>query len=195
MLRSQAAQFPVVSDALAPQAGVPARIAQALAMSVVAALCAQIEVPLPFTPVPLTGQTAAVLFAGALLGSRWGAASMALYLLEGSAGLPVFAGGGAGFLHLAGPTGGYLLSFPLAAWATGRLAERGWGRSFWSAALMMLLGSVILFSVGLLGLARFVPADRLLALGLWPFVPGDLVKIGLSASALPLGWRLIGRRR
>lgn len=109
-------------------------------------------------------------------------------------GLPVFSGGAAGFVHLLGPTGGYLVGFPVGAFMTGLLAERGWDRTPGRAFLAMLAGSVPIFAFGLLGLSRFVPASTLLAQGLWPFVPGDLLKSGVSAGLLPLGWKLVGDR-
>lgn len=186
--------FPTLSDAVFPAAGRGARAAESLVMSAVIALGAQLEVVLPFTPVPLTGQTFGVLLAGVLLGSRWGALSAAFYLLEGAVGLPVFAGGGAGLLVFAGPTGGYLAGFLPAAWLAGTLAERGWDRSPHTAAAAMLAGSAVLFACGLLNLARFIPLPGLLAAGFWPFLPGDLLKAGLAAAALPGAWRLLGRR-
>ncbi|MDE2510552.1 MAG: biotin transporter BioY, partial [Elusimicrobia bacterium] len=149
----------------------------------------------PFTPVPISGGTLGVLYAGALLGSRRGALAVALYLMEGAAGLPVFSGGAAGFVHLLGPTGGYLVGFPLGAFAAGLLAERGWDRTPLRAFAVMLAGSLPIFALGLIGLARFVPARALLAAGLWPFVPGDLIKAAASAGLLPFGWKLIGKRR
>jgi len=188
-----AAPAPVMADALLP----PGALADALTVvvaSLFVAVCAQMEIRLPFTPVPISGGTLGVLYAGALLGSRRGAAAVALYLLEGAAGLPVFSGGAAGFLHLLGPTGGYLLGFPLGAFATGLLAERGWDRTPLRAFATMLLGGLPIFALGLLGLSRFVPARALLGAGLWPFLPGDLIKAAASAGLLPLGWNLIGRR-
>src|ERR671916_391327 len=98
--------------------------------SLLTALAAQVVVPLPFTPVPLTGQTFAVLLTGALLGSRLGALAMALYVFEGAIGLPFFRGGAGGFGHFSGVTAGYLLAFPAAAFVTGHLSERGWDRRF-----------------------------------------------------------------
>ena len=195
MAQAQSETFPTLIDAILPQAGAAARFMEALGFSLLIALSAQIVLPLPFTPVPLTGQTAAVLLAGALLGRRWGSASVMMYLLEGAAGLPFFAGAASGILCFAGPTGGYLLAFPLAAYATGLLAERGWDRSPLRAAATMCLGSVIILSIGALGLARFVPAGKAFQLGFLPFIPGDLIKIGISAAALPLGWRLLGKNR
>ena len=158
------------------------------------AVCAQINIPLPFTPVPLSGGTLGVLYTGALLGSRRGAVAVVLYLLEGSAGLPFFSGGAAGLVHLFGPTGGYLLGFPVGAFATGLLAERGWDRTPGRAFLAMLAGSLPIFALGLIGLSRFVPTETVLVQGLWPFLPGDLLKSAMSAGLLPLGWKLLGKR-
>jgi biotin transport system substrate-specific component len=145
--------------------------------------------------VPITGQTFGVLFVGALLGSRRGALALAAYLLEGAAGLPVFAGGGATLAWLAGPTAGYLWSYPLAAWLTGRLAERGWDRRPATAALALGAGNAVIYAVALPWLAFYVGLERVLAAGLLPFLPGDLVKIAVAAGALAGAWRLVGRER
>lgn len=162
-----------------------------LGTSLVTALAAQVAVPLPWTPVPVTAQTLAVLLAGAALGSRRAAAAMLLYLAEGAAGLPVFAGGAAGPLVLAGPTGGYLVGFVPAAFVTGWLVERGWARSVWTAFVAMVAGSLPIFACGLAWLARFVPAPQLVAAGLSPFVIGDILKALVGAGALPGAWRLL----
>ncbi|MGH2377698.1 MAG: biotin transporter BioY [Candidatus Limnocylindria bacterium] len=173
-----------------------ARALLAVAGSLLIALAAQVTVPLPFSPVPVTGQTFAVLLIGAAFGARLGAATVGLYIAEGVAGLPVFAPGGPiGPARLLGPTGGYLVGFVVAAYVVGALAERGWDRRLLTAALAMLVGEVAIYAFGLAGLARFVPADRLLAAGLLPFVPGDLAKLALAAAALPTAWHLIGRTR
>ncbi len=164
--------------------------------SLLIALAAQVAVPLPFSPVPVTGQTFAVLLIGAAFGARLGAATVALYLAEGILGLPVFAPGGpVGPARLLGPTGGYLIGFVAAAYVVGALAERGWDRRLVTAALAMLAGEVVIYAFGLAGLARFLPPERLLAAGLLPFIPGDLVKLALAALALPTAWRLVGRPR
>lgn len=167
-----------------------------LAFSGLVAVGARVEVALPFTPVPITGQTFAALFTGAVLGSRRGALAMLAYLAEGAIGLPVFAGGGAGVAHLLGPTAGYLLAFPIAVALVGWLAERGWDRRPRGAALAMLLGSQIILLCGALWLARYVgglaPA---FAKGVLPFLPGEAVKVALAALLLPGGWALAGRRR
>ena len=113
-----------------------------------------------------------------------------VYLAEGAAGMPFFAGGAGGAAILAGPTGGYLLGFPFAAALTGFLAARGWDRRFAGTLAAMLLGSMVIFAIGLAVLSRFIPADRLLAAGLLPFIPGDVIKATLAAIAFPATWRL-----
>ena len=193
-MNAQARRFPTLAEALAPSTGAAHDAAAVAAASLFIAVCAQLEIRLPFTPVPLTGQTLGALYAGALLGARRGAAACALYLLEGASGLPVFAGGGAGVHHLLGPTGGYLLGFPVGAFVSGLLAERGWDRSPWKAFFMSLAGSLPIFALGLAGLSRFVPGSALLGAGLFPFVPGDLIKAALTAGLLPYGWRVLGSR-
>jgi biotin transport system substrate-specific component len=163
-----------------------------LAGSLLIALSARLAIRLPFSPVPITGQTMAVLLAGALLGSRRGALSVLAYLGEGMAGLPVFAGGAGGIAHLVGPTGGYLAGFVLAAFVVGRLAERGWDRHPVTTALAMLLGSAAIYASGLPWLAAFVGGERALVLGLYPFLAGDLLKLALAAALLPVGWKVVG---
>jgi biotin transport system substrate-specific component len=167
-----------------------------VAFSLVTALAAQVVIPLPFTPVPLTGQTFAVLLTGALLGSRLGALAMLAYLAEGAAGLPFFRAGAGGVGHLLGPTAGYLLAFPAAAYVAGLLAERGWDRRFLTAAAAMALGSVVVLAGGWAWLAFALgSAARAFELGVAPFLVGDVVKIALAAALLPAGWALLGRRR
>ena len=161
--------------------------------SLLIALAAQVAVPLPFTPVPVTGQTLAVVLMGALLGSARGGVCVIAYLAEGSMGLPVFTGGGAGIAHLMGPTGGYLLGFVAAAWLTGALAERGWDRRVKTALAAMFVGNAVIYVFGLPWLAYFVGGGRVLEMGLLPFVPGDLLKLGGAALLLPQGWRLMGK--
>ena len=170
-------------------------VALVLTGSLVVAASAQLRYVLPFTPVPVTGQTLAVLLLGAALGSRRGALTMAAYLAEGAMGLPVFQGGGSGLPWLLGPTAGYLWSLPLAAWTAGRLAERGWDRGPVTAALSMLAGNATIYLVGLPWLAFFVGPDQVLVAGFLPFIPGDLVKVALAAAVLPTVWVSIGRAR
>jgi biotin transport system substrate-specific component len=182
-----------LADVALPRAGTLTHILLIVGASIVTALAAQIAIPLPWSPVPITGQTWAVLLSGAVLGARRAFLAQALYLLEGAAGLPVFAGFSAGFAVLAGPTAGYLIAFPFAAAATGLLAERGWDRRFLTMVAAMLLGSVVIFAFGLANLSRFLPGEQLLAAGLLPFLPGDLVKSSLAALAFPAAWRWVRR--
>lgn len=159
--------------------------------SALMAAAAQIRVDLPFTPVPITGQTFGVLLVGAALGSRRGALAMVAYLGEGLAGLPVFAGGGCCVPWLLGPTAGYLWSYPAAAWLVGRLAESGWDRRPGTAALAMGAGNLVIYAGGLAWLAVLTGGEGVLLAGLAPFLPGDLVKVALAAALLPGAWRAI----
>lgn len=192
---AHAKSFSVLADEVFPSKGLVHDSVAVVVASLFIAVCAQVQIPLPFTPVPLSGGTLGVLYSGALLGSRRGTAAVLLYLLEGSVGLPFFSGGAGGFIHLLGPTGGYLVGFPVGAFATGFLAERGWDRTPGKAFLALLAGSAPIFALGLVGLSLFVPAQTLLAQGFWPFVPGDLIKSAVSAGLLPLGWKLLGEKR
>jgi biotin transport system substrate-specific component len=161
--------------------------------SLLIALSAQVAVPLPFTPVPLTFQTLVVLAAGMVLGSLRGALAVALYMLEGCAGLPVFSGGASGIAHLLGPTGGYVLGFLPAAWLTGALAETGWDRRLCTTVAAMLAGNSLIYLFGVGWLTRFVGAERVIHLGFLPFIPGDLLKTAIAAALLPAAWRLRNR--
>ena len=165
-----------------------------LLFSLVTALSAQITLLLPFSPVPVTGQTFAVLLSGALLGPRLGALSLLLYLAEGAVGLPFFAGGAGGVVRFFGLTAGYLLAYPLAAALVGSLAVRGWDRRPLPMLAAMFFGSVVIYAFGAAFLARFVGVPHALTLGVLPFLPGDAVKALLAAGLLPLGRRWIGRR-
>ena len=161
--------------------------------SLMVALSALLEIRLPFTPVPITAQTLAVLLVGALLGSRRGGLSLAVYLAEGAAGLPVFAGGGAGAAYMFGPTGGYLAGFVAAAFLTGWLAEHGWDRRAWTALMAMVSGNLAIYLLGTAWLATLVGPAQAVALGVSPFVLGDLLKIALGTALLPLGWEALRR--
>jgi len=156
------------------------------------------KVQVPFYPVPLTLTTLVVLGLGMAYGWRLGAATLALYLLEGAVGLPVFAGTpekGIGLVYMMGPTGGYLLGFFLAACVCGWLAERGWDRSVTTTALAMLIGNVIIYLPGLLWLGSLLGWDKpILEWGLTPFILGDAFKLALAAALLPMAWKLLRRR-
>jgi biotin transport system substrate-specific component len=174
------------------------RVLLAFAGSWMVAALAQIEIRLPFTPVPITGQTLGVLLVGASLGAGLGAVSMALYLLQGAVGLPFFSGGGSGtdFLSLSSVTGGYLWGFVLSAAVVGALAECKWDRSIRSSIGEMFLGEVVLYAVAIPWLmqALDVSLGRALELGLAPFVVGDTLKLLAAAGLLPLAWRTLRRK-
>ncbi|MBN1826482.1 MAG: biotin transporter BioY [Candidatus Eisenbacteria bacterium] len=182
-----------LADLVLPRRGLLARGAAVLGGTLLIALSAQIAIP--FVPVPLTGQTFAVLLVAALLGGRLGAATMIAYLIEGAAGLPVFSGWSGGAARLFGPTGGYLIAFVPAAWIVGSLCERGWDRRFPTAALAMIAGNAVILLGGVAWLSLFTGVARAAAAGLVPFLAGDILKIVLAALALPAGWRLLGRTR
>ena len=168
-----------------------------ISFSLLTAICAQVSFTLPFTPIPVTGQTFAVLLTGALLGPRLGALAMIVYLLEGASGLPFFtkAQGGPHYLLLS-PTAGYLFSYPFAAFVTGYLAERGWDRRFPTAVAAMALGSTLILLGGWAWLAvMFRSASMAYHLGVEKFLIGDAVKSVLAAATLPVGWSLLRLRR
>ena len=166
------------------------------------AAAAQISVPLGFTPVPLTMQDMVVLIGGAALGSRLGMAAQLTYLAAGIAGLPVFAASPVlpqGPLRLLGPTGGYLMAYPIAAFLTGYLAERGLDRRYLSSVVAMAAGLAVIFVFGVSWIALFArPAgtgfEAALRAGLYPFLLGDIFKIFLGAAVLPGVWKIVGRR-
>ena len=181
------------------------QIASVLFITALTAAAAQISMPLPFTTVPLTLQPMVVLIGSLALGSRLGAASQILYLAAGIAGLPVFAASATlppGALRLLGPTGGYLMAYPLAAFVTGSLAERGFDRRYLTSVLAMLAGLLIIFTSGVLWLGLFartltgsepVGLQYALATGLYPFVLPDLIKLAIAAGFVPALWRVVGR--
>ncbi len=168
------------------------QVALAAAGSALIALGAQVAVPLPFSPVPVTGQTFAVLLVASALG-RLGIASVVLYIGEGALGLPVFAGGAFGAARLVGPTGGYLAGFVLAAFVLAWCVDRGFDRRFGTALLAMITAEVAIYACGVLWLARFPLAVSPLDAGLYPFIPGDLLKLVAAGLALPLAWRIVRR--
>lgn len=158
------------------------------------ALLAQVRVQIG--PVPLTGQTFGVLLLGAAYGARRGALTTGTYALLGLLGVPLFAGGGAGWGHLLGPTGGYLLGFVLAAGLVGWLASLGWDRRLGSALAAMVLGSIVIYVSGVAWLTPLLGGDLRAALtvGVLPFLAGDAIKVGLAAALMPAVWGFLGRR-
>ena len=143
-------------------------------------LLAQISIHLPFTPVPITGQTFGVALTALLWGRKRGVATVMTYLALGGMGLPIFAFGQAGLM---GPTLGYLAGMLVAAFVMGSLADLGWTKTFLKTWFAGICGSVCVFSLGLIGLSFFIPRGELLVAGLWPFLAGDLIKT-LVASAI-----------
>lgn len=163
-----------------------------VAGSLLVAALAQVEIPLPFTPVPITGQTFGVLLISAALGSKRGAASLALYLTEGTLGLPFFAGGASGFSVLTGATAGYLAGFVIAAYVVGLLAERGLERSVRTSILPFLVGTFIIYACGVAWLAVVLGSfNHAIAAGFVPFVIGDAIKLLAAALVLPAAWKLV----
>jgi biotin transport system substrate-specific component len=175
------------------------RIAAVLFVTALTAAAAQVSVPLPFTPVPFTLQPMVVLLGGAALGPRLGMASQVLYLALGIAGMPVFAASPIlpqGVFRLLGPTGGYLMSYPFAAFLTGALAERGFDRRYLTSVLAMAAGLAVVFAGGVIWLAFFArPAGIGLApaiqTGLVPFIVADVVKLLAAAAILPGVWKIV----
>jgi biotin transport system substrate-specific component len=171
--------------------------------ALVVALAAQVRVPVPGSPVPVTGQTFAVLLVGGALGARRGTLSMLLYLALGLA-LPVYAGGTSGIDTIVsrqdgaivlGATGGYLLGFVAAAAVVGKLAELGWDRHLAGAIAAMAVGNAVIYAVGLpwLMIAADLTVSQTIAQGLTPFLVGDLIKLALAGAVFPFAWWLVGR--
>lgn len=183
--------------AVFPRAGLLKDAALVVAGTAFVAIAAQVSIPLPFTPVPITGQTFAVVLVGASLGPLLGFTSLMLYWLVGIAGAPVYADQMSGWETFVGPTGGYIVGFMLAALVTGYLAQRRWDRRFASSVAAMLTGNVVIYVPGLLWLAHYLNTgpEETLEAGLYPFVVGDLLKLYLAGALLPLAWKAVDRAR
>lgn len=183
--------------AVFPRSGLLTDVLLVVAGAGFVALAAQIEIMLGFTPVPISGQTFAVLLVGAAYGPVLGASSLLLYFLVGLAGAPVYSGGDGGWEIVKGATGGYLVGFIVAAALAGWLAQRKWDRRFNSAVAAMLTGSVVIYAFGLLWLARELGTgvEGTLEAGLYPFVVGDLIKLYLAGALLPSAWKLVQHLR
>ena len=192
-MTTQSIQFPTLADTVWEKQGLIRACALALAGAALLTLSAKLKIP--FYPVPLTMQTFVVLGLGMIYGWKLGASTVIFYLALGAFGLPVFAGTpekGLGLAYMAGPTGGYLLGFVLAAAATGYLAEKGWDRKMISAFLAMLIGNIIIYIPGLVWLAQVVGWDKpILAWGMTPFLLGDLIKIILAMIIFPMAWKCL----
>ena len=183
--------------AVLPRTGLVADLALIVGGAVLVALAAQIRISTGLSPVPITGQTFAVLLVGASLGSVRALASLGLYVAAGLLGAPVYTGQNSGWEYFVGATGGYLIGFVLAAAIAGLLAERRWDRRFSSAVAAMLTGNVVIYLVGLPWLASVANLSfkETLEQGLALFLPGDLLKLYLAAAILPGAWRLVERVR
>ena len=154
---------------------------------------AQVEIVLPFTPVPITGQTFGVLLIAAAYGSKRGAATMLAYIIAGGMGLPFVSGGGSGMRILTGATAGYLAGFLVAAYVIGLLCERGLERSMRTSLIPFVAGTLIIYACGVAWLSVIVGGfGEALALGALPFLPGDALKLIAASVALPAAWRLVG---
>ncbi len=185
----------VIAGAILPRSKVATAVL-VVSFAFFTALAAQVRIPLPFTPVPITGQTFAVLLSGAALGRYAGAASQLLYLTLGLF-LPFYAGGASGWSYATGATGGFLVGFIAAAWTVGYLAERRQDRSVATAVPAFLTGTVVIYVLGTLWLANVLDVSwtRAVELGVAPFVLGDLIKVGLAGALLPATWRLVWSAR
>jgi biotin transport system substrate-specific component len=165
-----------------------------LFVAVLTASAAQLSFPLPFTPVPFTIQPMIVLVGAAALGSRLGALAQIVYLTLGIAGLPVFAFSPElphGVARLLGPTGGYLMAYPIAAFLTGLLAERGLDRRYLTSILAMSAGLSVIFAGGVLWIARLTGIETALATGLYPFIVVDIIKVVAAGLVLPTAWKFL----
>jgi len=194
------ATHPTLAGVLLPVQDSSARLVRNVLLAVTGslALWASAKIQVPFWPVPMTMQTFMVLLIGCAYGWRLGAATVLLYLAEGAAGLPVFAGTpekGIGLAYMLSGTGGYLFGYVLAAAACGWLAERGFDRHVTLTALAMLVGNLLIYVPGLVYLGVLFGWDKpILEWGLYPFVLGDLIKLGLATALLPTVWHLLRRR-
>ncbi len=190
---------PTLASAFWPSSGDAAGLARAVLLAVAgtALLTLSAKLKVPFYPVPMTMQTLVVLVIGATYGSRLGAATVGLYLLQGAIGLPVFADTperGLGLAYMVGPTAGYLFGFLLAAYAVGWLSKRGWDRSIPLTLAMMTLGHVIIFAAGLSWLAGIVGIEKAWLLGAAPFVAATFLKTALGTALVPALWALVPNR-
>jgi biotin transport system substrate-specific component len=177
----------VLIDRIPGARNIASDAAWVIAFSLVTAVCAQISIHLPFLPVPITGQTFAVLLSGAVLGFRRGFMSQVVYLAGGAAGLPVFADGAGSALHLVGPSGGFLLCFPIAAALVGYLVEQGAGRSTWKLAGGLVSADVLILATGSLWLRLLfhIPLAEAWRLGFYPFLLVEVAKVLLVGCTLP----------
>jgi biotin transport system substrate-specific component len=185
-------------DHIWPRSANPALRWAALAIIGSLLLAASARAQLPMWPVPMTMQSFVVLVLGMAYGTRLASATVAFYLLQGAIGLPVFAGTpekGIGLAYMAGPTGGYLAGFLVAAAAMGWLAERGWDRTLFRSTIAMAIGTVLLFMCGVAWLAVLIGWQKAVAAGVTPFIVGSILKLALAAVVLPMSWKVLDARQ
>ena len=192
-MRERVMTIPAVVADRVVRGRVAADMLLVIGASALIAIAAQVAIPLPFTPVPMTLQPLAVIFLGAALGSTRGAAAAALYLLEGFSGLPVFAQGHGGPLWLVGLTAGFLYSYPFAAWLSGFVSERGWGNSVLRSITGMLLALGVIYLGGWSWFTVLTDPRTAYIQAVQPFILTDIVKIAIGAALLPKAGRLIAR--
>ncbi len=196
-MRTETEATRVLADVVGPKAGALRGLTQLALLAIgVAALWISAKIQVPTLPVPTTMQTFVVLTIGAAYGARLGLATVLAYLAIGALGEPVFAGTpekGLGLLYMAGPTGGYLLGFALAAFGVGALSERGWDRSMLAMAAAMLVGLALVYLPGAAWIGWLFGWENAFALGVHPFLWIDLAKAALAVLLFPAVWRLIGR--
>ena len=190
-------QYPTLANAVSSDQNQLIRnVLLAIAGSLALWLSAKVQIP--FFPVPMTMQTLVVLLIGMAYGWKLGASTICLYMVQGAAGLPVFAGTpekGLSLAYMMGPTGGFLAGFVLAAAVVGFLAQRGWDRNFGTTALAMLIGNAVIYAMGLLWLGTVVGWDKpVLQWGMTPFLLGDLVKLLIAALLMPAVWKMLSKR-
>lgn len=155
------------------------------------ALMSQLSIFLPFTPVPLTGQTFAIMLISVFFGGKRALLTVSAYLTEGVCGLPVFSSGGFGLMHLLGPSGGYLIGFLFASYLIGTLSEKGFNKNFWSMILMMIVAHLIIYTCGLINLTRFFAMNQVLNMGLIPFLAGDAIKVMTLSILIPMSKKFV----
>ena len=186
-----------LTNAVLPKSNLLTKLLLVTGGALFLALLAQIAIPVPSSPVPVTGQTLGVLLLATAYGANMGTATFALYLLIGIAGAPVFANRGFGIERLIGPTGGYLIGMLIAAWVLGALSGRKWDQRLRTALVSMLIGSLIIFTFGLIWLQQYTGKDWAwtFSAGLTPFIFGEILKIAIAGIALPTVWKVVGRTR
>lgn len=159
--------------------------------SAVIAIALLSQVVIPMKPVPFTGQTLGILLTAGLLGRKKGILAVFTYILLGTMGMPFFAGGDFGLARLAGPTGGYLTGFAASAYLVGLLSDKGYFRTFRSAAVCMTAGNLVIYALGTIWLSKFTGWENVMNAGVIPFIPGDIIKIVIAASLVPAASKLI----